>query len=106
MRCTSTRLTRPSIAATDQAERGHKQGPIQAMQAPMRAIRKAWHGKARRKNCAAKADSCMGSAKVPVTGCITMLAGSCSLRGALLVRSCSCGPRGSFAASRRGATVI
>ena len=73
--------------------------PIQAMQAPMKGIRKAWHGKARRKNCAAKADSWVGSAKAPVTGCIAM-------EVAAATRSARCGPRGSFAASLSGATAI
>eukprot|EP00964_Phaeocystis_antarctica_P012419 scaffold6847_cov64-Phaeocystis_antarctica.AAC.8 len=56
-----------------------------------RAIRRTWPRKDRRKNCAAKANSWVGSAKAPVTGCIAMeevtaasasTSGSCSLRGA------------------------
>eukprot|EP00964_Phaeocystis_antarctica_P121310 scaffold84976_cov60-Phaeocystis_antarctica.AAC.4 len=44
-----------------------------------RAIRNAWHGKARRKSCAAKADSRSGSANVPVMGCIVSTSESCAL---------------------------
>eukprot|EP00964_Phaeocystis_antarctica_P145009 scaffold110936_cov66-Phaeocystis_antarctica.AAC.3 len=60
-----------------------------------------------RKSCAAKADSCAGSVKAPVTGCVAMLSassmrggpcsgpcfGSCSLRGALRARTGSCSLR-------------
>eukprot|EP00964_Phaeocystis_antarctica_P080490 scaffold50275_cov61-Phaeocystis_antarctica.AAC.2 len=76
--------------------KGHRSGgaesAVQPARARLRAIRKAWHGKAMRKSCAAQAVSCEASAKAPVTGCIAMLAaaavlgadgsGSCSLRGA------------------------
>eukprot|EP00964_Phaeocystis_antarctica_P147318 scaffold113859_cov63-Phaeocystis_antarctica.AAC.2 len=86
---------------TTQLSRSHRPGgaesDVQIEIARLRAIRKAWHGKAMRNSCAAKADSCEPSAKAPVTGCIAMLAaaavlaaaasrsghgsGSCSLRG-------------------------
>eukprot|EP00964_Phaeocystis_antarctica_P005418 scaffold2960_cov61-Phaeocystis_antarctica.AAC.2 len=67
----------------------------QVLATRLRAIRKAWHGKAMRKSCAAKAVTCEASAKAPVTGCIAIAAamlgaaasrsghGLCSLRGAL-----------------------
>eukprot|EP00964_Phaeocystis_antarctica_P028707 scaffold16205_cov60-Phaeocystis_antarctica.AAC.2 len=104
MRWTSTRPTRPSVTqSTIMLSRGHRsvgtESDVQPVWARLRAIRKAWHGKAIRKSCAAQAVSCEGSAKAPVTGCIAMLAasavisaaasrsghgsGSCSLRGAL-----------------------
>eukprot|EP00964_Phaeocystis_antarctica_P112681 scaffold76815_cov57-Phaeocystis_antarctica.AAC.3 len=84
--------------------RGHRFGgtesDVQPMRARLRAIRKAWHGKAMRKSCTAQAVSCEGSAKAPVTGFIAMLtvlaaaasrsghgSGSSSLRGALESRS-------------------
>eukprot|EP00964_Phaeocystis_antarctica_P006036 scaffold3303_cov66-Phaeocystis_antarctica.AAC.7 len=55
--------------------------------ARLRAIRKAWHGKAMRKSCAAQAVSCEGSAKAPVTGCIAMLAAAAVLAAAAASRS-------------------
>eukprot|EP00964_Phaeocystis_antarctica_P110782 scaffold75131_cov69-Phaeocystis_antarctica.AAC.1 len=108
MRWTSTRPTRPSVMHNASTlKRGHKsagtESDVQPMRARLRAIRKAWHGRAIRKSCTAQAVSCEGSAKAPVTGCIAMLAaaavlcaaasrsghgsGSCSLRGALESRS-------------------
>eukprot|EP00964_Phaeocystis_antarctica_P071645 scaffold43746_cov51-Phaeocystis_antarctica.AAC.2 len=85
--------------------RGHRSGgaesAVQPTRARLRAIRKAWHGKAMRKSCAAKAISCEGSAKAPVTVFIAIAtavlgaaasrsghgSGSSSLRGALESRS-------------------
>eukprot|EP00964_Phaeocystis_antarctica_P034180 scaffold19422_cov63-Phaeocystis_antarctica.AAC.1 len=116
MRWTSTRPTRPSVVeSTSMLSRGHRSGgtesAVHPMRARLRAIRKAWNGKAIRKSCAAKADSCEASAKAPVTGCIAMLAaaavlgaaasrsghrsGSWSLRGALASRSMAAVDRGS-----------
>eukprot|EP00964_Phaeocystis_antarctica_P005424 scaffold2960_cov61-Phaeocystis_antarctica.AAC.8 len=113
MRWTSTRPTRPSVEITTMLSRRHRssgaKNAVQPMRARLRAIRKAWNGKAIRKSCAAQTDSCEGSAKAPVMGCIAMLAaaaaigaaasrsghgsGSCSLRGASLA-SRSMVPRG------------
>ena len=54
-------------------------------------IRRRWPGYASRKTCAAKIDSCAGSANRPVTGCLSTFeaagAGSRSLRGASRARS-------------------
>eukprot|EP00964_Phaeocystis_antarctica_P040369 scaffold23077_cov68-Phaeocystis_antarctica.AAC.1 len=98
MRWTSTRPTRPRVmqSATPMLSRRHRssgaKNAVQPRRGRLRAIRKAWHGKAMRKSCAAQAVSCEGSAKAPVTGFIAMLAaaavfstsrsGSCSLWGA------------------------
>eukprot|EP00964_Phaeocystis_antarctica_P037518 scaffold21424_cov68-Phaeocystis_antarctica.AAC.4 len=107
MRLISTRPTRPSVMkSTIMLSRGHRSGgaesAVQPTRARLRAIRKAWHGKAMRKSCAAKAVSCEASAKAPVTGFIAIAAaavigaaasrsehgsGSCSLRVALQNRS-------------------
>eukprot|EP00964_Phaeocystis_antarctica_P107235 scaffold71990_cov65-Phaeocystis_antarctica.AAC.6 len=118
MRWTSTRPIRPSAvqnAAT--LSRGHSsvgtESDVQMEIARLRAIRKAWHGKAIRKSCAAQADSCEGFAKAPVTGCIAMLAaaassGSCSLRGAPLESSVAAGSIAmlAVAASRSGSSTL
>eukprot|EP00964_Phaeocystis_antarctica_P097821 scaffold63894_cov59-Phaeocystis_antarctica.AAC.2 len=100
MRWTSTRPIRPSaVQNAARLSRGHRsvgtESDCQMEIARLRAIRKAWHGKAMRKSCDAQAVSCEGSAKAPVTGFIAMLAavmlaaaasrsghrsGSCSLR--------------------------
>eukprot|EP00964_Phaeocystis_antarctica_P078680 scaffold48949_cov66-Phaeocystis_antarctica.AAC.1 len=103
--CACTRPTRQSVPKNAiMLSRGHRSGGAesddQIIIASVRAIRKRWHGKAMRKSCAAKAVSCEGFAKAPVTGCIAMLAvaavlaaaasrsghgsGSSSLREALL----------------------
>ena len=75
-----TMLTKGSRSAGTESD-------VQMRIARVRAIRKAWHGKAMRKSCAAQADSSEGSAKAPVTRFIATLAtassgrsGSCSLR--------------------------
>eukprot|EP00964_Phaeocystis_antarctica_P018427 scaffold10192_cov59-Phaeocystis_antarctica.AAC.2 len=105
MRWISTRPTRPSVmASTIMLSRGHRSGgaknAVQPTRARLRAIRKAWHGKAIRKSCAAQADSCDGSAKAPVTGCTVMLAAAAVLGGAASRSehgSGSCSPRGALA---------
>eukprot|EP00964_Phaeocystis_antarctica_P075310 scaffold46445_cov59-Phaeocystis_antarctica.AAC.8 len=107
MRWTSTRPTRPSVMeSTSTLKRGHRPGgadnAVQPMRARLRAIRKAWHGKAMRKSCAAQADSCEASAKAPVTGCIAMLADGAVLAAAAASRS----GHGSGSCSRpRGASL-
>ena len=55
----------------DARKSGGAMRSIQMLTARLRAIRRTWTGKARRKRCAAKADSCEGSVKEPVMGCIT-----------------------------------
>eukprot|EP00964_Phaeocystis_antarctica_P051343 scaffold29950_cov60-Phaeocystis_antarctica.AAC.5 len=99
MQWTSTRLSmRKATARPIRLQKAPISGWVtsaaQVKTARLRAIRSMWHGNARRKNCAAKADSWAGSAKAPVTGCIAMAAGaaasrsgSCSLLGAALARS-------------------
>eukprot|EP00964_Phaeocystis_antarctica_P006030 scaffold3303_cov66-Phaeocystis_antarctica.AAC.1 len=102
------------MESTSTLKRGHRSGgaenAVQPMRATLRAIRKAWQGKAIRKSCVAQADSCEASAKAPVKVSIAMLAdgaviaaaaasrsghasGSCSLRGALEGRSMITPPR-------------
>eukprot|EP00964_Phaeocystis_antarctica_P022266 scaffold12354_cov54-Phaeocystis_antarctica.AAC.2 len=83
MRWTSTRPTRPSVTqSTIMLSRGHRsvgtESDVQPVWARLRAIRKAWQGKAIRKSCTAQADSCEASAKAPVTGCIGILAAAAS----------------------------
>eukprot|EP00964_Phaeocystis_antarctica_P150577 scaffold118008_cov63-Phaeocystis_antarctica.AAC.2 len=98
IRWTITRPARPMMQiARVLLERVQRNGALNADQAvttSMRAIRKAWHRNARRKNCAAKADSWAGSAKAPVIGCIAMVtaaaasrSGSCALPRASRARS-------------------
>eukprot|EP00964_Phaeocystis_antarctica_P061691 scaffold36878_cov66-Phaeocystis_antarctica.AAC.1 len=103
MRWTSTRPTRPSVTqSTIMLSRGHMSvgtvNVVQLIRATLRAIRKAWHGKAMRKSCTAQADSCEGSAKAPVTGCIAMLAAA-----AVLAAAASRSGHGSGSWSLRGA---
>eukprot|EP00964_Phaeocystis_antarctica_P064663 scaffold38931_cov66-Phaeocystis_antarctica.AAC.1 len=105
MQWTSTRPRRPRLvqrANTPQKARvpGGEATATHMVTAIVRAINRAWHGKAMRKSCAAKANSCEGSEKVPVTRCISVIAatasqsiaccsgsGSSSLRGVARARS-------------------
>eukprot|EP00964_Phaeocystis_antarctica_P016953 scaffold9334_cov63-Phaeocystis_antarctica.AAC.5 len=104
MRWTSMRLTRPSVMqnATPQLSRSHRpvgaKSDVQMEIARLRAIRKTWHGKAIRKSCAAQAVSCEASAKVPVKGCIAMLAAAAAVLAAAASRS----GHGSGSCSLRG----
>ena len=96
--CVAAALTSPNIPTSPIAiHRGLSAGTtsstMKLTMARQRASRRTCSGNAKRKSCAAKADSSAGSAKVPVTGCIARFAvaasrsGSCSLRGASFLKA-------------------
>eukprot|EP00964_Phaeocystis_antarctica_P058768 scaffold34862_cov61-Phaeocystis_antarctica.AAC.6 len=101
MRWSRMRPTKPRVCASEQSRNAtpkavsaNGQASVsQMLRARLSAMKRMWAGKAKRKSCAAKADSCDESAKVPVNGRIARLvaaawrSGSRSLRGASRARS-------------------
>eukprot|EP00964_Phaeocystis_antarctica_P091558 scaffold58745_cov66-Phaeocystis_antarctica.AAC.5 len=74
MRPTKPRVSVQSRKATPKGFSADVQRSDSQMEmARLSAMRRMWAGKAKRKSCAAKADSCDESAKVPVNGRIAKL---------------------------------